>query len=442
MAGQTTSEPQSEDCLFLNIWTPGCDDARRPVMVWIHGGAFVTGSSSGAFYQGNHLAGRGDVVVVTINYRLGALGFLAHADLCDEETGSSGNWGLMDQIAALEWVQDNIASFGGDPGNVTIFGESAGSMSVSCLVGTPIAQPLFHRAIAQSGGPSGVPIKIATKTAEELCELAGVDTVKGLRDLPVDKLIEAQATLSASNTAKGRALALVPVLDGVVMPEHPQDAIAAGLAAGKELLVGTNRDEMRLWTMGDRNLTGGDEDYIVRRLEKTGGQGARGALEAYKAARADRGDSTAPLALWTAVESDRVFRLPALRMAEVQAATGTSVYDYLFDWESPAVRGLLGSCHALEIPFVFGTLTTPGVELFTGGGPDALALSELMQDAWLAFARTGNPSTDALGEWPTYDAGRRATMILGAKPRVEEDPFSEERRFWDDRQVGRFPRPD
>jgi para-nitrobenzyl esterase len=129
-------------------------------------------------------------------------------------------------------------------------------------------------------------------------------------------------------------------------------------------------------------------------------------------------------------------------MAEVQAATGTSVYDYLFDWESPAVRGLLGSCHALEIPFVFGTLTTPGVELFTGGGPDALALSELMQDAWLAFARTGNPSTDALGEWPTYDAGRRATMILGAKPRVEEDPFSEERRFWDDRQVGRFPRPD
>ena len=439
MAGQGTTEEQNEDCLFLNVWTPGCDDGARPVMVWIHGGAFVTGSGSGAFYRGQHLASRGDVVVVTINYRLGALGFLAHPDLLDEETGASGNWGLLDQAAALQWVQANIHLFGGDPTNVTIFGESAGSMSVSCLVGSPLAQGLFRRAIAQSGGPNGVPMPTATKKAEELCRVTGVDGVDALRELDVALLLEAQTTLQLEAAATGAGMAFAPTIDGGLLPEHPLDAIAAGVADGKELLVGTNLEEMKLWVIGNRKLSGGDEALIQRRLERTFGPDAADAIEAYKAARADRGDDLTPIELWTAIESDRVFRIPALRMCEAQAATGTAVYDYLFTWRSPALGGFLGSCHALEIPFVFGTLTTPGVERFTGEGPEALALSEKMQDAWLAFAKTGNPSTDALGEWPTYDVDRRATMVLDASTRVEDAPLEPERSYWEGRPAGRFP---
>ena len=436
MAGQGTAEEQSEDCLYLNVWTPACDDASRPVMVWIHGGAFVTGSGSGAFYRGDHLASRGDVVVVTINYRLGALGFLAHPDLLDEETGASGNWGLHDQVAALQWVQANIRLFGGDPTNVTIFGESAGSMSVSCLVGSPMAQGLFRRAIAQSGGPNGVPMTTATKNAEALCSLAGVDSVTDLRTTDVATLLDAQLRLTMEAQRTGAGMAMAPTIDGGLLPEHPLRAIAAGVAADKDLLVGTNLDEMRLWVMGDRKLTGGDEDYIVRRLERTFGPDAREAVAAYSAARTDRGDGVSPLELWTAIETDRVFRIPSLRMCEAHPG---AAYEYLFTWRSPAVGGLLGSCHALEIPFVFGTLTSPGIDRFTGGGPEALALSEKMQDAWLAFARTGNPSTEALGEWPAYDADRRATMIFGEETFVEDGPLEAARSYWEGRPAGRFP---
>jgi len=440
MAGQGTPEEQSEDCLHLNVWTPACDDGSRPVMVWIHGGAFVTGSGSGAFYRGHHLSARGDVVVVTINYRLGALGFLAHPDLTDEETGASGNWGLLDQVAALEWVQANIANFGGDAGNVTIFGESAGSMSVSCLVGSPRTQHLYSRAIAESGGPNGLPLDAATATAVQLCGEAGVPDVAALRDLPVDQVLAAQVALQAKAAESGNTMVLAPTIDGGLLPEHPLSAIRSGVAKGKELLVGTNRDEMKLWVVGNRRLTGGDEAFILSRLEHSFGADAGEALAAYKAARTDRGDDLTPIELWTAIESDRIFRLPSLRMAEAQAALGTDVYEYLFTWTSPAMGGLLGSCHALEIPFVFGTLTTPGVELFTGAGPEALALSEKMQDAWIAFARAGNPSTDSL-QWPAFDTARRATMILGPETAVEDAPLEQERAFWEGRATGRHPEP-
>jgi para-nitrobenzyl esterase len=325
---------------------------------------------------------------------------------------------------------------------VTIFGESAGSMSVSCLVGSPATQALFRRAIAESGGPNGVPMTTATKTAEQLCELAGVEHVADLRSLDVADLLAAQTKLQLEAAATGAGMAFAPTIDGGLLPEHPLTAIRGGVAAGKELLVGTNLHEMKLWTVGNRRLTGGDEEFILRRLDKTVGDGARDALEADKAARADRGDDLTPIELWTAIESDRVFRLPALRMCEAHAANGDAVYDYLFTWESPAMGGLLGSCHALEIPFVFGTLTTPGVGKFTGEGPEALALSEKMQDAWLAFARTGNPSTAGVGSWPAYDAERRATMILGASIALEDAPYEPERAYWEGRPAGRFPADD
>jgi para-nitrobenzyl esterase len=427
MAGQLAPEPQDEDCLFLNVWTPGRDpEARRPVMVWIHGGAFVTGSGSGVLYRGGQLADRGDVVVVTINYRLGALGFLG------------GNWGLFDQIAALEWVQDNIAAFGGDPDNVTIFGESAGAFSVGALLGAPAAQPFFHRAIAQSGGPAAQPADVAAEHVSTFVEHAGVASFDDLRELPVEAIMATQLAMTPAYVGAG--LPFAPSVDGDLFPEPPLDAIAAGLAAGKEILVGTNVDEMTYFAVGNRKLTGADEAYALRALARGLGSedAAAEAYDAYAAARADRGWGTSPFEIWTGVESDRVFRLPVLRMAESHAATGSAVFEYLFEWRSPAMGGVLGACHALEIAFVFGTLTTPGVELFTGGGSDALALSAKMQDAWLAFARTGNPSTPELGEWPRYDGARRSTMVLGPDARVEDAPMDEERAFWDGRSIGRY----
>jgi para-nitrobenzyl esterase len=260
-----------------------------------------------------------------------------------------------------------------------------------------------------------------------------VASVEELRSLDVADLLAAQTKLAAATAETGAGIAMAPTIDGGLLPEHPLSAIEGGVAEGKELLVGTNVDEMKLWVVGNRKLTGGDEDHILRVLQRTVGSDAADAIAAYKAARTDRGDDLAPIELWTAIESDRVFRIPALRMCEAHSAAGSTVYDYLFAWRSPALGGLLGSCHALEIPFVFGTLTTPGVERFTGSGPEALALSEKMQDAWIAFARTGNPSTEALGAWPAYDSSRRATMVLDTDCRVEDAPLEPERAYWDGR---------
>jgi para-nitrobenzyl esterase len=426
------AQQESEDCLFLNIWTPSADaSAKRPVMVWIHGGAFQSGSGSGALYRGARLAERGDLVVVTINYRLGALGWLG-----SEELGG-GNWGLLDQIEALRWVRDNIAAFGGDPGNVTIFGESAGSASVSTLVGTPAAKGLFHKAIAESGGPAGGPMKRAERFAEAIVNDAGVSSVAQLRDLPVDALLTAQ---EQAVTRVGRLnTPLAPVVDGRVLPRQSLDEIRDGLNTGVPVIIGTNRDEMRYFAMGNRRLSEGDESVVRRALARTCGEdGLDELIDAYAKARANRGEPTAPFDLWVAIEGDRIFRVPSLRMAEAHAATGSPVYEYLFDQESPAAAGFLKSCHALEIAFVFGTLDAPMIDRFAGSGAQVEALSSTMMDAWISFARTGNPATSATGEWPTYDATRRATLRLGPTIEVIDAPNDAERAAWDGRTTGRM----
>ena len=428
---------EDEDCLYLNVWTPDASPARkRPVMVWIHGGAFMTGAGSLAIYEGAALAARGDVVVITINYRLGALGWLSHPDLVTDE-GIAGNWGLLDQIAALRWVRDNIAAFGGDPGNVTIFGESAGAISVSTLLGTPAAKGLFHKAIAQSGGPGGYASSFAAGFAEDLAAEAGVASVGALRSLGVDALMAAYTILVDRH---GRlATPTAPIVDGGALKVRPLDAIRNGLNQGVPLLAGTNRDEMTYFAIGDRKLTAGEDGVVRRRLTRSvGEEGLDELLALYANARSRRGESTAPFDLWVAVEGDRIFRVPSLRMAEAHAVAGSPVYDYLFDWESPAVGGLLRSCHALDIPFVFGTLGAPMMDVFAGVGAEAEALSSTMMDAWIAFARTGNPSTPRLGDWPLYDAGRRATMRLGPVVEVVEAPYEDERAAWDGRIAGRM----
>jgi para-nitrobenzyl esterase len=418
---------QSEDCLSLNVWSPAADGAARPVMVWIHGGAFTGGTGQSPSYDGASFAERGDLVAVTINYRLGFLGFLHLADVGGEAYAASGNSGILDQIAALEWVHDNIAAFGGDPARVTIFGESAGGMAVGTLMGAPAAQGLFQRAIPQSGAAhNAFSREHAAQIAEEALNELGIgrDNLQALAELPVEKLLAAQIKLTLANA--GRGLVCQPVVDGVVLKQRAIDAIAAGSAAGVATLVGSNRDENRLFTAMDPRMA--EVPALERRAAAGLGQETAARLaDGYQAAN----PSASREAVLNDVLTDSVFRIPAVRLAERQAEQDAPVWLYRFDWRTPLLDGKLGACHALEIPFVFNTLDEPGIGALTGDSPARQRLADVMHDSWIAFARGGDPSTPALPAWPAYDATRRATMIFDEECRVEDDPQGAERRLWE-----------
>ncbi len=429
--------PQDEDCLYLNVYTPGTSGSR-PVMVWIHGGGFVIGSGSQPIYDGTALARRGDVVVVTLNYRLGPLGFLDLTEVCPELPGAVANAGLRDQIAALEWVRDHIAAFGGDPGRVTVFGESAGGMSVATLLAMPAARGLFHRAIPQSGAGHNVHTReSARRVAEHFLGKLGLsarEAATALREMPPDKLVDGQQqTLLDLGTRVG-LLPFQPVVDGDSLPERPLEAVAAGAAEGVDLLTGTNRDEWKLFAFLDPGLASLDEDGLVARVaaQVGGSERAREIVRTYREAREGHRPAD-PRELFFAIESDRVFRIPAIRLAEAASRRHPGTWMYLFTWESPAMGGALGSCHALEVPFVFGAVGAPGADLFVGTGPEAEALEARMMDAWVAFARSGDPSHPGLpgGRWPRYDEARRATLMLGPECAVELDPGERERRAFE-----------
>jgi para-nitrobenzyl esterase len=456
-----------EDCLTLNVQTQALDDGGRPVMVWIHGGGFDSGTGSTPWYDGSSFVTRGDVVVVSINYRLGALGFvhLGGPHGLGSEYASSGLSGILDQVAALRWVRDNIAAFGGDPGNVTIFGESAGAMSIGTLLGLPGAQGLFHRAVAQSGACNNV------HTAERADELAAALIAElGTTDaeilLSADPLtiLDAQVKVGAalgrggSGTAGGLGsaggsggssgargsggsaiqLPWQPVVDGVELPAPPLDAVRQGLSAHVPVLVGTTADEWNLFAIASGPVA--DEGALVRRLERAaaGRPGFPEPDEVIATYRAGRPEAT-PNELFNAVCTDLVFRMPAVRLLEAQSAhQPDGAFQYLFSWRSRAFGGALGSCHALEIPFVFNTAGAPGAEMFLGVTPDVDSVADLaltMQDAWLAFARTGLPLhpelADRVGEWPAFDRGRRAVMEFGDHVSVVDDPAGAERRLWE-----------
>lgn len=425
-------EPQSEDCLYLNVWTPGLDDARRPVLFWIHGGGFTGGSGSSAMYKGSRLSARGNVVVVTTNYRLGALGFLNLNEVTRGRIPATGNEGLLDQAAALEWVRRNIASFGGDPGNVTIFGESAGSMSVGCQLTLPRSKGLFRRAILQSGATNSTrtPQKAAPVTEQLLAILNIKPTdIDALYSLPVERLLAAQQELMPRLQKRGQSpgLALQPVIDGTILPMLPLDAVRKGVAAATPIIVGTNLDEWNVVNARNPEIQNMDEAGLLQRIQwVVPSQDAKALAETYRKSLARRGMPNRPCDIFTAIETDQKFRIPAVRLAEAQQSQGQSAYSYLFTWPSPAFGGTLGAHHALELGFLFGNYG----EGFGGSGPAADAVSRNIQDAWLAFARTGDPSCESVGRWPSYGT-RRATMMLRDECHIEEAPYDEERRIWE-----------
>jgi para-nitrobenzyl esterase len=434
-------EPQSEDCLYLNVWTPALDGARRPVMVWIHGGGFTIGSGSSPMYDGTALAERGDVVVVTINYRLGALGFLC---LPASAGTPFTNFGMLDQIEALRWVQREIAGFGGDPRNVTIFGESAGGMSVGALLGSPLAEGLFHRAIPQSGaGHNALTPELARATAERFAKICGVASgdVDGLRALSVEKVLAAQAEIEAAlmETLRSRmppSMGFQPVIDGHFLDALPLDAVRAGRSRDVSLLIGTTGEEAKLFTaMVGAAEKLSDADLVRAFAARLGTDAAEAgrAVETYRRARRGRGEDASNPELYVAVDTDYMFRIPADRLASAQAAQQPRTYAYRFDWRSPLLGGALGAAHALELAFVFGTHGRPGLADFAGKGPEADRLAARVMDAWLAFARRGDPATDAL-PWPAYTTRSRTTMLLDRTCAPIDQPREPERQCWEGRR--------
>ena len=423
----STGAGSSEDGLYLNVWTSACDDARRPVMVWIHGGAYVFGSGAVPWYDGTHFVEHGDVVVVTINYRLGPLGFLYLAEEFGPALAGSGNAGILDQVAALEWVHESIAAFGGDPDNVTIFGESAGANSVATLLALPAARGLFRNAIAQSGAGAWVSTSeraalVARRTLDAL-DVRPTD-IAALQALPVEQILAAKPDLSDEALVGIPALAYQPVLDDHVLHQLPVDAIAAGHATGVHLMTGSNQHEMTLFQILDASIAELDDAGIVERLRPVMADPAS-LVRVYRDAMP--GASVAEL--WLAITTDGVFRIPATRLAEAQLAHGP-VWFYRFAYESPVFGGLLKSTHTLEIPFVFDTLEQRGADKFTGDDPARAPIADAMHRAWIAFAQSGDPG------WPAYDASRRATMrfdrpgVHGATE-VLDDPEGNLRQAWD-----------
>lgn len=418
-----------EDCLQVNVFSTDLGPPA-PVMVWLHGGGFETGTASMSWYDGSRLARRG-VVVVAVGYRLGALGYL---DLPGAE--GSGCFGLLDQIAALHWVRDNVAAFGGDPDRVTVFGESAGAMSIGTLLAAPGTEGLFGRAILQSGSTHNVqdPEK-AARIAQRFAAEAGVDLgdLDALRALSLDEVLTAQETIGRTDDGQF-GLPWQPVLGSEAVPRSPIDAVRDGVATGVEILVGTTLEEMKLFPLITPSLADVDDDTLTMRAGAFEGLMGREPGSLLGSYTERLGHLPAP-DRWLALLTDLVFRIPAIRLAEAQAAHDTPVRMYLFAERSD----LLGSCHALDLPFTWDNIDAPGTELLVGEISDGRRrLARRMGDVWVAFAQGAeDPTAPDMPAWPLYDPERRATMWLeAARVEVVDDPMGVERSWWDGLEGG------
>jgi para-nitrobenzyl esterase len=416
---------QGEDCLVINVFTPGLNDGRkRPVMVWLHGGGFAGGAGSAHSFDGNFLAHSGDVVVVSVNHRLNIFGYLYLGDLGGEKYADSGNAGLLDIVAVLEWVRDNIVHFGGNPGNVTIFGQSGGGSKVSTLLAMPPANGLFHKAIIESGSAlKGIPREEAAKTTQRILAKLNLQSnqVDELQKLPVDRLLSA---IDNRGAAPGPApFTIAPVVDGRALPRDPFDPTAPEISADVPLIIGSVNTEGTFFTPPDSPLYSLDEAGMRSRLTPKFGDATDKLINLYR----KEIPSASPSQIYFLINA---FPSAAIAQAERKAAQGKApVYMYLFTWETPVEGGRRHSPHTVELPFVFNNVAEQPEEV--GNGPELQPLADKVSGAWTAFARTGNPSVAGTPKWVAYSAKERATMIINNEWKLVNDPRHEARLIID-----------
>ncbi|MHA1729217.1 MAG: carboxylesterase/lipase family protein [Promethearchaeota archaeon] len=431
-------EHSEADCLTLNIWTPSTDNKKRPVMFWIHGGNFLYGSAAQVSYDGAALAKNGNLVIVSIQYRMGPLGYLYSPDNLDE---IHPNVGQFDQIAALKWVKNNISNFGGDPNNVTIFGESAGAYAVISLLAMPDAKGLFKRAIAEST-PGYYNSDRKKGTAIFFKEL-GIKpgNISALQEVPLEKIINAEIKIIQWSAITKTGNPLIPAIDGKTLPKDPLEAIRDGLASEIPLIIGTNRSETKLWRamfptedLDEKGLFNG-MDSILGPLGQDENK-IKNIINIYKRSREE-----SPLSMGSGLQeimdafnTDIQFRIFTINLCEAQSKHQSKTFAYMFTFrsplKSPIMKDELGACHGLEIAFAWGNLHQPEVDIFCGKGEEADKLSKQMMNCWIAFAKTGDPNHKGIPNWTSYDPEKRSTMILGKEVQLVEDPFGKERKVW------------
>ncbi len=430
-------EPMSEDCLVLNVWTPNVDRQKRPVMVWLHGGGYNAGSAGWICYDGAELARKHDVVVVGVNHRLNAFGFMHLADLGGEKYADASNQGLKDIILSLEWIRDNAEAFGGDAGNVTLFGQSGGAGKVSVLMGMPAAKGLFHRAIVQSGSEvTSQPRAAATKAAEAFMAGLGLqpNQVDQMAQLPMERLVAALAARTGGGGPGGGGFRGAPVVDGTSLPANGFDPAASAISASVPMLIGTTETEVT-WNMNTSYDVPDDAGLRARvaRALRVDEAAADHAIAVYRKGRPQASHLDLALIIETDVSN---FRSGTDLQAERKAEPGHApVYMYRFQWHTPVGGGRLRSMHCLEIPFVFDNVEA--CKTITGDGPDRQPLADKMSAAWVAFARTGNPNHKALPRWEPFTAAARHTMMFNTECRSVLDPYREERLLTTARQAAR-----
>jgi len=434
LLGPADTTPEGEDCLTVNVWTPGLGDgAKRPVMVWLHGGAFGYGSGNRTVTDGTNLAWRGDVVVVSVNHRLNIFGFLHLADLGGRAWEHSGNTGMLDIVTALRWVRDNVESFGGDSGNVTIFGESGGGGKVSVLLAMPTAQGLFHRAIIQSGAAIRVSTRErASALAEAVLKQLGMgqNQCERLQAVPADRLL---ATIAPASRSVGRARSPLldrydfgPVVDGSDLPQQPAEPTAPGISDNIPVLVGGTREESAFFLADDDAVWNGTltEAELRQRVAAVAGAETDALLKAYRTAmpQASPGDRL------VAALTGSNFWIRTVLLAERYAARRRApVYMYSLDWRSPVHGGRVKAHHAMDLPFVFDNTAVADTTL---DAPGAAELAARISGTWIAFARHGRPDNPTIPSWPAYTSADRATMILDTTCRIVNDPDREARLLW------------
>ena len=430
---QRGGEPnQSEDCLRLNVWTPEVHSGSRPVIVYIHGGAYSTGSGSSPLTDGARLAAKGDVVVVTLNHRLGPLGYASLARLSGftREFRDSGNVGQMDLLLALGWVRSNITAFGGDPRSVTLVGQSGGGAKIATLMAMPAAVGLFQRAVTMSGQQvtASGPLN-ATRRAEVWLDALGLtpDRIDEVRTMPVERLIEAAG---ATDPILGGSLYFGPVLDGRSLNRHPFWPDAPAQSAAIPMMIGNTREETLAFLGGDPANAGLTWDTLPARLTPSQMRIDVAPEEVVAWYRVNHREMSPDQVLIRATTAARSWRAAVIE-AEMRAAQGSPAFVYQLDWASHLPNGRTGAFHTSDIPLMLDNVAAEGSGAV---GPDAQVMADRMSDALLAFARTGDPNHAGLPRWTPYSLERRETMIMDLPPRMENDPRGDERRFF-----GRIP---